>query len=92
MFPNVLFVDTSICFIALGTYVLPASRIKNDGPLPLLGNYEQIVLLQLILESPGLYLHEIQELLQEKLGCGFTCQRFARHFIVWDALGKEFNI
>jgi len=52
-------------FYSTGDIIL-ASR--NHGPLPLLGDYEQIVLLQLILESPGLYLHEIQELLQEKLG------------------------
>ena len=38
--------------------VRPKSR--QNGPIPLFGEYEQLTLLRLILEYPGIYLHELQ--------------------------------
>ena len=35
-------------------------RQRRYGPHPLLGSYEQLILLRLILEHPGIYLSEIQ--------------------------------
>ena len=34
----------------------------------LLGDYEQLILLRMILTRPGIYLHELQTSLQEKFG------------------------
>ena len=36
-------------------------RPRRYGPLRLLGDHEQLVLLRLILENPGIYLQEIQD-------------------------------
>ena len=36
----------------------------HHGPSLLLGDFEQLTLLRLILEHPGIYLHELQERLQ----------------------------
>lgn len=49
--------------------VVPRSR--HDGPHPILGEYEQLVLLRLILQRPGIYLAEIQECLYSEFG--ITC-------------------
>ena len=35
-------------------------RCPHYGPYPLMGDYEQLILLRLILERPGIYLSEIQ--------------------------------
>ena len=37
-------------------------RSRRSGPLRLFGEYEQLTLLRLILENPGIYLHEIRSL------------------------------
>ena len=37
-------------------------RSRRSGPLCLFGEYEQLTLLRLILENPGIYLHEIRSL------------------------------
>ena len=46
--------------------VRPSQR--RHGPLPLLGEYEQIVLFRLILANPGIYLCEIQEEIRRMFG------------------------
>ena len=40
--------------------VVPVQRHYGPYPYPLVGSYEQIVLLRMILEHPGIYLSEIQ--------------------------------
>lgn len=46
--------------------VLP--QVSSHGPKKLLGEYEQVVLLQLILSNPGIYLIELQTELSKKFG------------------------
>ena len=46
--------------------VKPVSR--RSGPQRLLGDLEQLHLLQLILRNPGIYLHELQHKLEEAYG------------------------
>ena len=41
------------------------------GPDRLMGDYEQVVLLKIILESPGIYLSEIQEKLINLFGVSY---------------------
>ena len=41
---------------------------RRHGPLPLLGEFEQMLLLRLILENPGIYLCEIQEKIMQMFG------------------------
>ena len=43
-------------------------RPRRSGPLRLKGDFEQLLLLQLIVRNPGIYLHEIQKALEERLG------------------------
>ena len=43
-------------------------RHRRDGPGKLLGNFEQLTLLRLVLTQPGLYLHELQEMLNDDYG------------------------
>ena len=43
-------------------------RHRRDGPEKLLGNFEQLTLLRLVLIQPGLYLHELQEMLNDDYG------------------------
>ena len=42
--------------------------VQQHGPSKLLGDYEQVVLLQTIMEDPGIYLHEIQAKLLATFG------------------------
>ena len=35
-------------------------RTRRNGPMRLLGDFEQLILLRLILDKPGIYLHELQ--------------------------------
>ena len=42
--------------------------LQRHGPPKLLGDFEQLVLLRLIFENPGIYLHEIQAKLLAKFG------------------------
>ena len=46
--------------------VQPATR--RNGPRRLLGDHEQLQMLQLILRTPGIYLHEIKHQIQEMYG------------------------
>ena len=41
---------------------------RRDGPRSLMGDFEEIVLLRIILENPGIYLHEVKERLFQKFG------------------------
>ncbi len=40
----------------------------RHGPPKLLGDFEQVVLLRLVLESPGIYLHEVEAKLLAMFG------------------------
>ena len=40
-------------------------RPRTNGPKRLLGHFEQVILLRLILAHPGIYLHELQSELQK---------------------------
>ena len=44
------------------------SRARNNGPQRLLGEFEQLILLRLILANPGIYLHEMQDELVNMFG------------------------
>ena len=44
------------------------STQKSHGPKPLLDEFEQLTLLQIILKHPGIYLKEIQERLESIFG------------------------
>ena len=46
--------------------VQPTSQ--RHGPLKLLGDFEQLVLLNLVLENPGIYLDELKEKLLNRFG------------------------
>jgi len=41
---------------------------RNNGPDKLLGNYKQLILLRLVFLNPGVYLHELQEMLNDDYG------------------------
>lgn len=56
--------------------VVPAQR--RYGPYPLMGSYEQIVLLRMILEHPGIYLSEIQVKLFEMFGVDVSAPTICR--------------
>ena len=43
-------------------------RVRKNGPAKLLGEVEQVILLRLIIQNPGIYLHEIQLKLQLAFG------------------------
>ena len=43
-------------------------RIRRHGPQRLLGSFEQLTLLRLILQRPGIYLHELQGELRHIFG------------------------
>ena len=45
-----------------------APRVSTHGPQKLLGDFEQLVLLRIILENTGIYLHEIQAKLVTMFG------------------------
>lgn len=47
--------------------VLPKAYVP--GPKKLLGTYEQVILLQMVMSRPGIYLHELQLDLEKKFGC-----------------------
>ena len=40
----------------------------RHGPLRLLGDFEQLTLLQIILQNPGIYQYEVQSKLRDTLG------------------------
>ena len=41
---------------------------RRSGPQKVMGDHKQLLLLQIIVRNPGIYLHEIQERLYERLG------------------------
>lgn len=43
-------------------------RKRTNGPKSLMGDFEQLVLLRIVLENPGIYLHELQIELFHKFG------------------------
>ena len=48
--------------------VKPVSRDRRNRPRKLLGDFEQLQLLHLIIRHPGIYLHELQDKLREAFG------------------------
>lgn len=56
--------------------VLP--RTRRNGPHRLLGQHEQIVLLRLILESPGIFLYEVQRELYDQYGLDVSTSTICR--------------
>ena len=53
-------------------------RSRRSGPLRLFGKYEQLTLLRLILENPGIYLHEIQQQLFHMFGVDLSVSTICR--------------
>ena len=47
-----------------------------------MGDFEQLVLLQLILENTGIYLHELQERVYSRFG---VTPQYAGHYDTWGA-------
>ena len=70
--------------------VVPCTR--RYGRHPLFGAHEQLVLLRLILENVGIYLHELQEMLQDILGLKLVYLPSVEHLKKWDAVGESFSI
>ena len=54
-------------------------RSQLHGPPKLLGDYEQLVLLRIILDNTGIYLSEIQEELRKKFGVSVVLLLFVGH-------------
>ncbi len=57
-------------------YVQPA--IRRNGPQKLLGEFEQLLLLRLILAEPGIYLYEIQDKLNQLFEVTVSVSRICR--------------
>ena len=53
-------------------------RRRRYGPYPLLGDYEQLILLRLILERPGIYLSEIQRKFFDMFGVEISVSTICR--------------
>lgn len=53
-------------------------RIRRSGPPKLLGEFEQLVLLRIIAENTGIYLHEIQAKLQTMFGVAVSPSTICR--------------
>ena len=59
-------------------------RTRSYGPNRLLGDYEQLILLRLIIENPGIYLEEIQSKLYEVFGVDVSAPKICRTLkIMW---------
>ena len=56
--------------------VQPVAR--QNGPQRLLGDFEQLLLLRLIITNPGIYLRELQDKLQEGLGSTVSVSTICR--------------
>ena len=54
------------------------ARKRKNGPGCLMGDFEQLVLLRLVLENPGIYLHELQEELINKFGVPISVPTICR--------------
>ena len=53
-------------------------KARRYGPRPLMEDYEQMILLQFILENPGIYLHELQLLLLQRFGVSISVPTICR--------------
>ena len=62
---------------------------RQNGPQRLLGDFEQLLLLRLIITNPGIYLRELQDKLQEGLG-STVCQQYVEHLSSWAAQSRSF--
>lgn len=51
---------------------------QQHGPPKLLGSYEELIILRMILDFPGIYLHEIQQKFLEKFGVSISAATFCR--------------
>ena len=60
------------------------------GPLRLLGNFEQLTLLQIILQNPGIYFDEIQTKLRDIFGVlvsvSTMCKTLKHMACTWEAM------
>ena len=56
--------------------VKPCSQ--QHGPTKLLGEFEQVLLLRLILNNPGIYLHEIQQEWMTRFGVSVSVATFCK--------------
>ena len=56
--------------------VKPVSQ--RHGPRKLLGDFEQLVLLRLIMNNPGIYLHEIQSKWLARFGVNVSAATFCK--------------
>ena len=68
--------------------VQPATR--RNGARRLLGDLEQLRLLQLVLRNPGIYLHEIQHQLQEFMALKSTYRPYVERSSSWGVRGRLF--
>ena len=57
-------------------------RTRRYGPKRLLGDYEQLILLRLILENPGIYLEEIQSKLFDIFGVEVSTPTICRTLMI----------
>ncbi len=56
--------------------VLP--QIQHHGPLPILSEFEELTVLQTLLDKPGVYLREVQEELHDITGSWISCSTICR--------------
>ena len=65
---------------------------KEGGhrPMKLLDDYEQLILVQMIMERPGIYLLELKKKLLMKFGVPVSVHTICRtlRFMGWDVLGR----
>ena len=66
-------------------------RARSNGPHRLLGQYEQMVLLRLIVEVSGIYVSVIQEELHDRFGLKWALLLFAELWNPWGAADKGYN-
>ena len=64
---------------------------QRHGPQCLLSDFEQIIVLQALIDHPSMYLVELQKSCLMLLALGFTYQLYVVLFIVLDLQGKSFN-
>ena len=53
-------------------------RTRRNGPMRLLGDFEQLILLRLILDKPGIYLHELQTEFFQMFGVSVSVSTICR--------------
>ena len=52
--------------------------LHKNGPSKILSNHEQLLLLKNIIKSPGIYLHELQHVMEEALGVAVSVATICR--------------